>query len=191
MHEMSYEKLFWMTRFRMLLLILVIIGAYNWAAVAFDYNFVELLSSKVNPSGSLHITKVIYIIVAVSAFLLAIRKDTWLPFLGWTVIPSSLVQLKSPPENADIKIKVNVKPNSKVMYWAAYGKGHSDQNVVDAYKDYSNSGVVMSDSNGVVELSIVEGGPYHVQYKNLKRHIHYRVFGKLGGMLGPVKTIYY
>lgn len=190
MANMTYNTHFWMTKFRMLLLVLVIIGAYNWGAVAYGYNFVELLANKVSPSSSKNICQIIYILVALSALALALRKDTWLPFLGCTAVPSSLLPLKSPPNNANIKVKVQVNPNSKVVYWAAYGKD-SEQDVSVAYKDFSNSGVVMSDSNGTAELSIVEGGGYHVPFRTISRHIHYRVFSSLGNMLGPVKTAHY
>lgn len=190
MENLTYNKLFWMTKFRMLLLILVIVGAYNWGAEAYGYNFVDLLATKVNPDGSLHINKIIYILVALSALVLALRRDTWLPFLGCTAIPSSLLPLKSPPNNANITVKVQVRPKSKVVYWAAYGND-SNQDVSVAYNDFSNSGVVMSDSDGNAILSIIEGGGYHVPFRTISRHIHYRVFSSLGNMLGPVRTVYY
>ena len=189
LHNISYEKLYWMTKFRMLLIVLVIIGAFNWGGYAFDYNLVDLLATKVN-NESLHIDKIIYISIAISAFLLAIRKDTWLPFLGWTVMPSAMIPLKPPPNNANIKIQIKVSPNAKVIYWAAYGND-KNQHVIDAYKDYSNSGVIMSDANGIAELSIMEGSGYRVPYRTIERHIHYRVFCTLPGMLGPVKTVKY
>ena len=190
MEDMTYNNFFWMTKFRMLLLVLVIVGAYNWGSVAYGYNFVELLANNVSPSDSKNICNIIYILVALSALALALRKDTWLPLLGCTAIPSALLPLKTPPDNANIKVKVQVKPNSKVVYWAAYGK-EAVQDVSVAYKDFSNSGVVMSDSNGTAELSIVEGGSYRVPFRTISRHIHYRVFSSLGNMLGPVKTVHY
>jgi hypothetical protein len=130
------------------------------------------------------------VLVALSALLLALFKSLWLPFLDRTVFPSGVLSLNT-PANANIKIKVNVKPNTKVVYWAAYGKDKDKQNVSEAYKDYTNSGVVMSDSNGVAELSLIEGGGYNVPLRHIKRHVHYRVFGETGGMLSAVKTVFY
>jgi len=186
----SFNKYYWMTKLRMLLVCLVLIGALNWGTTAYGYNLVEIVSNKIDSKGTYHFKKIIYILVTVSALLLAFRKDTWLPFLGPTVFPTGVVSLKT-PENANIKVKIHVRPNSKVVYWAAYGKDSVKQKVYDAYKDFSNSGVVMSDSNGIAELSIVEGGAYQLPLRTIKRHIHYRVFCEIGGMIGPIKTIFY
>jgi uncharacterized membrane protein YuzA (DUF378 family) len=194
MENMNYCKHFWLIKFRMLLVALVIIGALNWGATGYGYNFVDIISNKVDSlSGySCHIDKVIYILVAVSGLLLALRRDTWLPFLGCAALPTGVVPLRT-PDNSNIKVNVKVRPNSKVIYWAALGKDNHDQYVENAYNNYSNSGVVMSDSNGNAELIIAEGGSYHIHPfgRTIPRHIHYRVFGKHGGMIGPVKTIYY
>jgi uncharacterized membrane protein YuzA (DUF378 family) len=183
----DYNTQFCLVRFRILVLFIVIIGSLNWGAVAFGYNLVELLSNTINPDY--HIDKIIYIIVAVCGILMALSRNTWLPFLGCTALPDAVISLKTP--KSDMTVKVKVMPNAKVVYWAAFGKDKKDQHVTEAYADYSNSGVVMADSNGIAQLSIIEGGPYHTSYKTNPRHIHYRVSREHGGMLGPVETVFY
>ena len=50
---------------------------------------------------------------------------------------------------------------------------------VEAYGDFSNSGVVMSNSSGLAELPILAGSGYTVPSgRKLDRHVHYRVLGK-------------
>ena len=190
MENSSYCTHFWMVKLRLLLLVIILIGCLNSGTSAFGYNFFEMASNKVDSDNRFNLCKIMCVLIAFSALLLAFSKETWYPFLGCSVFPSGVLHL-SVPNNSDIKLKIHVKPNSKVVYWAAYGKNNNKQNVKDAYKDYTNSGVVMSDSNGIAELSIQEGGGYNVPLKKLHRHIHYRIVGKSGGMLGPVKTIYY
>lgn len=187
-----FKNIYWSTKLRMLLTLLVIVGALNWGATAFGYNLVELLSQQIN---SLHktnypIDKVIYIIVAISAIALAFRRTTWLPFLGKSILPEHLVPLNT-PANSDMKVTIKTKPNVKVAYWAALPKGDSPD-VITAYGDYSNSGVIMSDSNGNAELSILAGSGYTVPSgRTLPRHVHYRVLEKSYGMMDSIKTINY
>ena len=64
--------------------------------------------------------------------------------------------------------------------------------VEDAYADFSNSGVVTSDSNGVAELSILPGSSYTVPFnKKIRKHVHYRELDNRLGMMGELRTVYY
>lgn len=185
------SNFYWKHKLIMLLKVLVLIGSMNWGTTAFGYNFVAILSDKLN---SLLLTnysfdKIIYIIVGLSAVFLLFKKNMWLPFLGHTVLPEQIVQLKK-NNNFNIKINVIVNPNSKVIYWAALGTD-TNQSVFNAYKDYTNSGVIMSNNDGIAELTIQEGQGYTLPSgATISRHIHYRVFGT-NGLLGPVETIFY
>jgi uncharacterized membrane protein YuzA (DUF378 family) len=187
-----YKNFYWGTKLRMGLTAIVIIGALNWGATAIGYNLVELLSNFVNQSLKTNypLDKIIYVIVAICAILLASRRTTWLPFLGKSVLPDSLVQLKT-PQKSDKKITIKTKPNSKIAYWAALPKG-DNPDVITAYGDFSNSGVVMSDANGVAELPILMGSAYTVPSgRKIPRHVHYRILGLPYGMMGRIKTEYY
>jgi len=185
----TFKKYYWGTKIRMFLTAIVIIGALNWGTTAIGYNLVELLSNNLNGllKTNYPFDKIIYIIVAICAILLASRRTTWLPFLGKSILPDSLVPLKI-PEKTDMKVKIKTKPNVKIAYWAALPKG-DNPDVITAYGDFSNSGVVMSDSNGNVELPILAGSGYTVPsgYK-IDRHVHYRILGKPYGMMGRIKT---
>lgn len=191
-----FKKIYIKTKIRMVLLSLVFIGAINWGSTAVGYNFVELLSKTINTSllTNYPFDKIIYIIVAFAAIWLASKKTTWLPFLGMSVIPSTLIPLKTPKNttnNATKKINIKTKPNSKIAYWAALAKGNKTY-VVDAYSDYSNSGVVMSDSKGNATLEISEGTGYTVPSgRIIPRHVHYRIIGLTDSMIGKVETIKY
>ena len=190
-NKKKMSKIYLMTRVRMIITTVVIVGAINWGTTALGYNLVEIWSNFINTSfkTDLPIDKAIYILIALCGISLVSKRTTWLPFLGLSVLPGNLVSNQT-PDNADKKIKVRVQPNDKVAYWAATGKDNKDQDVFDAYGDNSNSGVVMADDKGVAELSIIEGGGYRVPNgKRIPRHIHYRVIGN--SMMERVNTVFY
>ena len=90
-----------------------------------------------------------------------------------------------------MNVTIKTVPNVKIAYWAALPKGNNPD-VITAYDDYSNSGVVMSDSNGIAVLPILAGSSYIIPSgRKLDRHIHYRVFNKYYGMMDKLNTKYY
>jgi len=184
-------KFYFMTKIRMFVTAVVIIGAINWGTTALGYNLVEMLSKFINTylKTNLPIDKIIYILVALCGVSLASKRTTWLPFLGKTILPGGLVT-KQTPAKANKKIIIKVRPNAKVAYWAATGKNKKDQDVFDAYNNHSNSGVVIADNKGIAELLIIEGEGYRVPNgKRIPRHIHYRIIGN--SMIDRVRTVYY
>ena len=173
------------------LLSILIIGCLNLGTTSFGYNLVELLSKFINTN--LHtkypIEKIIYIIISVIALYIASNKHFWLPFLQKTVFPSSLVPLRT-ITNSNKNITIQTKPNTKIAFWAAFPRGNNPL-VELAYDDYSNSGVVMSDDNGIAILPIIEGSGYIVPNgKKILRHIHYREFYH-SGIMEKVHTVFY
>jgi hypothetical protein len=178
-------------KINMILLSVVIIGSLNWGFTAFGYNLVQLLSEFINRqfNSSVPIDKFVYLMVALCAIILAYNRNTWLPFLGKTVLPEPLVPLRT-PANPNKKVQIKTIPNSKIIYWAASGK-NDKQDYKLAYGDYSNSGVVMSDSNGNAELVFTEGSGYNVPSgKILPRHVHYRAMLS-NAIMGQVNTVNY
>ena len=187
----------------MFYLALVLVGGLNWGLVAVGYNPVDKLSDFVNSlvnkvfkrPVNFHLNTVVYSLVAVSAFILLIQRDVWLPFLGKSVLPSALVPFKN-PSSSDMVVTINTRPNAKVAYWAALpvpkNSNDSDSDdypdVMTAYGNFSNSGVVMSDENGVAKLPILTGTGYEVPSgKKIPRHVHYRLINEYG-MMGRIRT---
>lgn len=172
---------------RIIITFLVLIGALNWGTFAIGYNFVEIISNFINNlfNTNIKIDTFIYILVALSSLILMFNRNTWLPFLGETVFPSSLIPFK--PGSGNTTITIKTKPHTKIAYWAALPSSNIPL-VKDAYQDYSNSGVVMSDFDGNATLIFDKGTEYIVPSgKKLKSHVHYR---EIDNMMGPIKTIY-
>ena len=153
------KKSFYYKKF---MLLAVIVGAINWGLTVLDFNLVEYLSKFINDTlnSNYPIDKVIYVLVALAGIKL-LRRDVFLPFLGKTVVPSSVVPMKENKYNKD-KVTIRVQPNSKVMYWAAKKMDSENEKVWDAYDDFSNSGVTQSDENGKAVLLLEKGSGYIV-----------------------------
>jgi len=130
--------------------------------------------------------------VAIAGIWLATKRSTWLPFLGNTVFPSSLVPIVQPAK-PDTTITIKTKPNVKIAYWAALNKGDTTP-VTSAYGNYENGGVVISDENGDAVLPIMTGTGYTLPTGQvLPRHMHYRIVNHpdYNGIMGKIETVNY
>jgi len=172
---------------------LVIFGALNWGATAFKYNLVNILTNALNREvgQETYLDKIIYILIALAAIKLAVDRDFWLPFLGKTVLPSNLIPLKDIVGDTTIEVKVH--PNTKVAYWASLPQKTTEiPKVKEAYGDYKNAGVVLSDKNGIAKLIINKGTSYTVPYgMEISRHVHYRELDHDMGFIGKIHTQHY
>jgi hypothetical protein len=142
-------------------------------------------------------------IVGILSLVAMFNRDLYLPFLGSTVLPESLlvattgggVSQKPQPNSILIQLK-NLPPNTKIIYWAAESSDPRDPTVLmwnNAYKDFANSGVVMSDVSGFATIMVRKPQEYKVSKfgfpMNIKPHIHYRyVLSK--SMLSKIYTVY-
>ena len=166
---------------------LLIVGGINWLLVGlFNINVVSRIFGK-----SVFAT-FIYVLVGVSALVIMFDRDTYLPFLGPTVVPCSVLEVRDPP-GATREVKINVGPNVKIIYWAAEpSSGEKLNSWKNAYLDYQNAGVAISNGSGEAVLKIREPQSYKVPFKGkLEPHVHYRVCGSeaQSGWMGKINTV--
>jgi len=133
------------------------------------------------------------LLVAVSALYLAFQQSTYLPFLGETVVPCSLLQEQT-PEGANYEKRVSVQGvGRKVLFWAAEPATEYLEKLNDwrkAYLGFHNAGVTIVTADDTAVLKVRKPQPYTVPVKGrLEAHIHYRVCGD-NGFLGPVQTVF-
>jgi uncharacterized membrane protein YuzA (DUF378 family) len=159
---------------------------------------------KMNPSFNI-LSKVIkdrtfrrifYILVGLLAVYLILKRETFLPFLGESVVPTSVFKNHNNNMNSEdpnrkmINLTITAPNAEKIIWWAASEDQHTiAKNPDEAYKEYQNSGVSTVSTDGTVKIVF----PCPTQYKipsgrTLKKHLHYRETH--GGMLGEVKTIF-
>lgn len=168
-------------------MVLLIVGGLNWLLVGlFQMDLVKTIFGK----GL--VAKSIYILVGLAALAIMCDRDTYLPFLGPTVLPCASLPDRTPP-GASKMVTISAPPGSKILYWAAEPKMESLKQVQDwkvAYANYENAGVATTDSNGQAVLKVREPQGYVVPFKGLlEPHIHFRIC-ESSGMLGRVKTLF-
>ena len=171
----------------MVAILLLVVGGFNWGFVALTgKDAVSALFGK-----NTLVTNAIFIAVAIAALAIGMYRDSYLPFLGPSVMPCSLLKAQT-PEGADTNVQVLVKPGAKVLYWAAE-PGNKDledvKNWREAYLGFKNAGVVMADENGFATLSVRKPQNYSVGMKGvLPQHVHYRICME-NGFIGRVETV--
>jgi uncharacterized membrane protein YuzA (DUF378 family) len=167
-----------------LAIVLLVIGGINWGIyAATGKDVITRLFGK----GTM-ITNAILIIVAVAAIAVALYRDSYLPFLGPTVIPCAVMAPRV-PEGADAEVTVHVAPHAKVVYWAAESGSDAGKTPFEAYGAYENAGVAIADDTGAAVLHVRRPISYRVPVAGeLAPHVHYRVCEPTG-FAGAVRTI--
>lgn len=168
-------------------MVLLIVGGLNWLLVgAFNWNLVKALV------GQGAVARTLYVLVGIAALAVLFDRDTYLPFLGPTVLPCASIPDRTPP-GASKLVTVSAPPGSKVLYWAAEPAMESLKQIQtwkEAYGGYENAGVATADGNGQAILKVRTPQAYSVPLKGrLEPHIHFRVC-ESSGMLGRVKTLF-
>jgi uncharacterized membrane protein YuzA (DUF378 family) len=167
-------------------MVLVIVGSLNWLSVGlFNLNLVESVLGKT-------LSRVVYGIVGVAALSIMFNRDTYLPFLGETVLPCTTLPERVPP-GATKELRVPAPPGSKVLFWAAEPEMEELKQIQDwqqAYNKFENAGITTTDSTGIAILKVRAPQPYMVPFKGrLEPHVHFRICDG-SGMLGRIKTVF-
>jgi uncharacterized membrane protein YuzA (DUF378 family) len=167
-------------------MVLILVGSLNWLSVGlFNTNLVESVLGKTLSRG-------IYVIVGLAALSIMFNRDTYLPFLGETVLPCTTIPERVPP-GATKELHVPAPAGSKVLYWASEPAMEELKQIPtweEAYKKYENAGVTTTDSTGVAILKVRAPQPYVVPFKGrIEPHVHFRICDGTG-MLGRIKTVF-
>lgn len=118
---------------------------------------------------------------------IALDRDSYLPFLGECIVPTSVLASKV-PSDASFTVTVNVPAGAThVMYWASESGSGVVASPYGAYGNYSNAGIVQASTDGTAALPLRCPSQYKVRGKTLPRHVHYRALYK-SGIAGPVQT---
>jgi hypothetical protein len=154
--------------------------------VALDRAYVAFWAKRWNPPTW---RKIVLVAATVGALWLVFRRDTWLPFLGETVVPPPTF-LVSSPDYSDTSAVVSAPPGStRVVYWAASSQANTlSPDPETAYGKFENSGVAQV-VDGKATLKFRKPGSYRVRWKTMAPHVHYR-FVFPNGISSEVKTLY-
>ena len=138
-------------------------------------------------------TKFISVVVLLCAMYVALNRNTYLPFLGYTALPPSMFLDVFEPRDAtqEIVLDVDAPDGTKVVYWAANNskKDAVHVNPMVAYSDYSNSGIaVVMKKKAVVRFRCPD--KYKAGMSIINKHIHYRLVVPNSPLMSPVYTKY-
>lgn len=153
--------------------------------VVLDRAYMAFIAKRYSPVG---VRKWALIAAAVAAIWLAIRKDSYLPFLGETFLPPSALLVAS-PDYADTSVVVAVDPRAaRVVYWAPNNQpGTTASSPQEAYGKFENAGAAVV-VDGKATLRVRTPGSYKTPVGKLMRpHVHYRII-KSDGFASDVKT---
>ena len=132
-----------------------------------------------------------YTLIGLSALWVMFDRDTYLPFLGPTHIPCGALSPRE-PKDANQSVTIQVPPNRTILYWASEPANEHLKDIPswkDAYLNYDNTGVVVSDQTGRATLRIRAPQRYQVPFHGLlEPHVHYRMCEESGWM-GRVMTV--
>ena len=171
----------------LLLKLLLVIGSLNY-----------LTSSTINVNiftkitGNQYVLRFIGLLIGLAGVYFAFNRNFYLPFLGPTVMPVTLA-VKRVDNLTNVQLK-DLPPNTKVIYWAAKSTNDVIGDPITAYKDYTNSGIGVSTSNGDLTVQIECPSKYTISKfniftKTLPKHIHYRYeLSTYPGMFSKVFT---
>jgi len=174
----------------MISLLLVLVGALNWLLVG----TMDLDIARVIFPGMPWIVYVAVGLAGIALVTMSGPRDLFLPFLGNSAFPTSVLLDDSSPPDADRAIKVPAPPGARVVYWAAEASAREPvENPWDAYGRYKNAGVAIADASGHATLKVRCPAAYKVPgimgQKTLRPHVHYRIAMK-HGFFGSVETAY-
>lgn len=178
---------YWKAKSYMIAMVLLIIGGLNWGVKSFmGKDLVTYVTGR-----NVIVANAIFGVVGLAALFIGFNRDSYLPFLGKSLIPCEVLKPQT-PENADISTEVHVGPGTKVLFWAAEPNNKDLHEVNDwkhAYLTYRNAGVAVADQSGIAILKVRKPQPYSVPIMGtLSPHIHYRkCMGE--GLIGRVHTV--
>ena len=183
---MSYKKYYEKKLFAIAMFFLVI-GGISIGLNAFFKK--DILRSVLGKNAFL--LNILFLTIGISALSIGFQRDTYLPFLGPSVFPCSLLQPQV-PKDANFELNITVRPGAKVLYWAAEPANKDLEHINNwkkAYLDYKNAGVAIADDKGKVTLKVRKPQTYTVPLMGeLHPHIHFRECSK-NGWMGSVRTI--
>lgn len=172
------------TRLQMVARLMMVIGGIHYLLLALNMNVLQTLSG--------NWLRAFALVVGISTMYVSMNRDFFLPFLGTTVIGPVF----EPTQVQDgVVVQLTGLPaKTKVIYFAAES-GTIKNSPREAYGDYKNGGVTMTNENGIANAVIKRPASYKVKTligeKTLKSHIHYRYeLPGQSGLYSPIKTKY-
>jgi hypothetical protein len=160
-------------------------------SVVFSSGVRRLTGGRFDVAGNTgYLATTLVIVACIGAAMMAFDPVTYLPFLGESVLPTSVYKVGRTPKDANVSVVIPVddKDALGIVYWAADSSVQAFSNPKDAYQssNFDNAGVAKV-QNGEAILRLRCPGLYKVWNRTLDRHVHYRIVSK-DGLMSRVLT---
>lgn len=135
------------------------------------------------------ITKFIALIILICTIYIGTNRNSYLPFLGYSAIPSKLLMNEVTPLDytQTLVLNVDAEDDSRIIYWGAKHTKEQHLNPIVAYGDYSNSGIaIVKNNKATIRFNCPD--TYKVGLIDVKKHIHYRIVKPNSAIISPVYT---
>lgn len=171
--------------------VVAMIGTINWGLIGLlDFNVIKKINQKTVNSQMFE--NIFYTLIGVCGIYLATQRKYYLPFLGETVLPISVIK-EYKQDKYDVEIKVTVpKEALHVIYWAANPANQKADvpNALPAYGKFENHGVSpVIDGRAILYINcpqVYKVG--RIWSRVLPKHLHYR-YVLPSGLLSSIETI--
>lgn len=169
----------------------------SWSILSLINHFYPFMNILKNyPVGTFgnNLNYVIMFIIGLCLINILFDRNTYLPFLGDTIIPHSLFKplnnsLNKYDKTDFKKISINVDaPNGINVIWWAASPSNEINKVDKAYGDYMNSGV-SEVKDGIGKIEFYYPQKYYLDNtRMLDNHLHYRISYN-NGFVSEINTI--
>lgn len=167
--------------------LLILGGLHLGTQAVFKTNLLERLNDFVN----FDVETMICILIGLSALFLLLDRNFYLPFLGESVVPHSLLVSSTNTGSKKYILQVDEKDAVKVIYWAANKGEEKDQNQgpEKAYNGFKNSGITnIVNNSAILHFDCPQQYRVGLFNKKLPKHLHYRIVYN-NGFISDIKTI--
>ena len=173
---------------------LVLIGSFETVSTnLIGFSLLNLINNN-------SIKMIFTLLIGISVIYHLFNKYTYLPFLGYNVLPYSLLKQNTTQEITDaITIGIDVpvdNPYTHVIYWASNESDKLTDSILPwdlAYGEFTNSGIELVNNKTKVNVNIKCPSSYKVPSllgsKIIPKHVHYRFVSK-DGMMSRIYTKY-
>lgn len=134
---------------------------------------------------------IVLFIILLSCIYSVMDYTYFFPSLGKTLMPIPYVKDVQPQhESGDIyELKVNVEPESKVIYWTSSPTKNGEEKSFDVYvKDYKNSGITKANKNGIATLRFLKPSRVTIFGKVFEPVVYYR-YGNDHGFMSKINVV--
>lgn len=177
------DKIIFYINFISIILVLLLTITYAFYIVSYENTYI--------------IIRFFAFVILIAAIYLALNKNTYIPHIGHTIIPFSLLSDEKIPINSNkthIISLSGIDNDNRIIYWEINEKDLANFNnyfnIFDNYINYSNAGIsIIRNEKTAIYLNCSNENNI-INNNSIKKHIYYRIINKKTSILSPINYLY-